>query len=358
MDLVIDSTAFCQDYHQTSTPFRLLFDGLTLIPAKLQIPEVVIDEVVNEYREAVEQAQTAAAGDLEKLSRLLGVPFPAPQHDPLGAALVYRRRLVDRITNAGGAILPYPEVPHKTVVERDLARRKPFKRDGSGYRDFLIWESLRKLVLHGSERIIFVTDNVRDFGQGPDLDEQLRSDILNPHRLHLFRSVRELVDSLVVPKLRMLEELKEALAAGGIGTFDLAAWLRANLITSLQEIDLGPVIAGVPEGVGSFRPTQTISLHDVTVEEARELESGGKLIRLRVRAEIEVSIDIDWDDYTNYSEVRSFVGENSERFQWSFWSEAQEMRIGIDLLLNESATHVQYADVTNVEGEGGSISYS
>jgi predicted nucleic acid-binding protein len=54
VDIVVDTNIFCQDYRMVSTNFRVFFDGIGSIPGRLKIPEIVIDEVVNRFREDLE----------------------------------------------------------------------------------------------------------------------------------------------------------------------------------------------------------------------------------------------------------------------------------------------------------------
>ena len=159
MKLVIDSNIFCQDFRLASTNFRLLWEGLHLIPAELQVPEVVVDEVANRFRETLEEVLVAAEKSSVALSRLL-TPAARPVWPEISVeqeTKAYREWLLATLGNLNAEILPYPDVPHKQVVDRDLQRRRPFKRDGSGYRDFLIWENIRRLMHRCTERVIFIT---------------------------------------------------------------------------------------------------------------------------------------------------------------------------------------------------------
>ena len=52
-------------------------------------------------------------------------------------------------------------------MERALLRVKPFDGQGRGYRDYLVWESLRTEMYYAPEEtVVLVTANTRDFCDG------------------------------------------------------------------------------------------------------------------------------------------------------------------------------------------------
>jgi predicted nucleic acid-binding protein len=56
MRIVIDSNIFYPDPFFRSTRFKILFEGLKLLPGLFYIPEIVIDELVNHYKEELNGA--------------------------------------------------------------------------------------------------------------------------------------------------------------------------------------------------------------------------------------------------------------------------------------------------------------
>lgn len=358
MRIVIDTNIFCEDYFIRGANFRLFFDGLKSLPASLHIPEVVIDEVVNRYSEDLAEAVLKDDDHRSRVGRLLA---DSTQVAPLSISLErevenYRGSL-EAALKEYGSIMPYPEISHKRVVERDLARRKPFKRDGSGYRDFLIWENVKSLHLWGTERIVLITNNPKDFGEGPHVDPDLQKDLTNPDHLKLFRSLREFNEVFVLPRLKMLDNIKTAIQADP-SKIGLIKWLNDNLLDVVSNAgDLEYLIAGFPSGVGSVRPIKLEAFHDLRVNNVRELGSGEKLINLTVGAEIDFSIDIDWDDYMNYEEVRDWAGEHSEEFSFSFSQTVAFVTVGVELTLDLDAQRVTSYELLSLDGGYGSFQF-
>lgn len=308
---------------------------------------------MNRYREDLEAAVLKSRDSRALLARLVLQPdeLVSVTLDAKAESRRFREWFESKIKKYG-EILPYPEIPHKRVVQRDLQRRKPFNRDGAGYRDFLIWESTRKLALWGTERIVLVTNNRKDFGEGPLVDVDLQTDILNPSHVKLFSGLRQLNDALVVPKLKMLDDVKEALESGESGV-DLLAWLRTNLVELLRDVDdVGQMIIGFPDRVGSVRPTQVVELHRLEIPEVRALESGEKLARVRVNVDIEFSVDIDWEDL-DYQEVRDWIGPATEKFasSWSYQVERIEIELEVTLEKEKVTSH----ELLEISGPFGTI---
>ena len=52
-----------------------------------------------------------------------------------------------------------------------LERHKPFKKGDAGYRDYLIWQTIKRLETWGTEEIVFITNNTKYFGENGYLSD-------------------------------------------------------------------------------------------------------------------------------------------------------------------------------------------
>lgn len=358
MRIVLDTNIFCEDYFLRGANFRLFLDGLKSLPAVLYVPDVVVDEVVNRYSEDLTDAVAKDKDHRSQLGRLLIDATPAVSLSVSVTVETERyRKTFESQVRIHGQVMPYPQIPHKRVVERDLARRKPFKRDGSGYRDYLIWENVKSLLLRGTERVVLITNNPKDFGEGPQVDPELQKDLINPDHLKLFRSLREFNEAFILPRLKMLDGVKEAIQADP-SRVGLMTWLKDNLLDVVREADnLEWLIAGFPRGVGSVRPVELVSFHELKVHEVRELESGEKLLCLSVGVEIDFSVDTDWDDYVNHQDVRDWVGQNTEEFLSSYSRHVAFVTVEIELTVDLDAQKVTSHEFLSIDGGYGSFQF-
>jgi hypothetical protein len=143
------------DLRERGAAWRRLTRAVEEARVRLCLPAVVVDEVlahrVNRFQPEVTRAI--------ELVRGLATRVPP-----------------------GWAVLPYPAVPHRQVVARALARRRPFDPRGrGGYRDTLIWESVLELARQGGvAHVVLVTRNHKDFaaGDGSGWHADLRADLV------------------------------------------------------------------------------------------------------------------------------------------------------------------------------------
>jgi predicted nucleic acid-binding protein len=347
MKIVLDSTVFRADFHMTGTHFTLLFDGLESIPASLQVPAVVVDEVVNAYREWLETEKRAYHKQIDVLKRLIpGRTRRKPRIDVERHVENYRSHLENTI-KSHGAILPYPNVKHQQVVARALTRKKPFGANDAGYRDYLIWQNVKSQVPWGSEKLVFVSANSSDFGSN-ELHPDLATEILNPSRVRLIRDLAEFNREYVTPRLKAAESLKVELQ-NGTAPFDIADWVHKNFLDALHDGDLVLAVTPFPPGVGSAYPVDVLRFGRIAIRDVGELTSGDKFVRVEVVAEVEVSVDVDGRDYAKSPEVRDWVGGYMDDSTSSSSNHSIALRVVIELTLDASSSEVATFYVESIE---------
>jgi hypothetical protein len=74
-------------------------------------------------------------------------------------------------------LLPPPVDDHLTVALRAIARTRPFKESGDGYRDTLHWLSLLELVSDNDDDYVLVTGDAAFRGAGEELHPSLSEEI-------------------------------------------------------------------------------------------------------------------------------------------------------------------------------------
>ena len=111
---------------------------------ELIVPQIVVEEVKNKYREELLKAERNLTETLVKQNTLLA----ADEQRALKQLKIDRvvtdfgDRLDNRLAELRARRPVYTDVPHQDLVQRDLDRRRPFQESGRGYRDALLWETL------------------------------------------------------------------------------------------------------------------------------------------------------------------------------------------------------------------------
>lgn len=355
MIVTIDTNIFVQDFWFENLQSRVFFEGHSLLPVSLYIPELVIDETVNKYKEKL----TEKVKEYENINRDLNNLRKANQNyeiiDIPEETQKYQQFLTEKLKELNANIIPYPIISHKEIVSKILKRQKPFKKGDSGYRDFLIWECVRNLEHWGIEEIVFITNNTNDFGEGPFISEELKGKRTENKNIQLFTSLSKFNETYIISRLNKLKELKATLTQGKVENFDFKKWLDENIIYILNNIGLEEIIVGFPHGVGNVTVSEITLFNDFSIEELQELDSGNKLLKFIVSIKVEASIDINPDDYYNHIEVRDYFKENTDEFVYASAMTTEDIEVKGYLILDKNKFDIISYEITSMNGPYGSI---
>ncbi len=359
MKIVVDTNVICQDYRFEGTGFRFFFDKLKHVYGQLVFPEVVIDEVVNRYQEELGISIDDVNRAERKLSRLVeDRRFKVRLiQNQIELTKEYREFLFEKIKNLGGTILSYPNVEHKTIVERDLKRIKPFKLDGSGYRDFLIWENIKSILLSDNGDIVFISNNKRDFGEGPSIDNAYHAEMPDPQKLTICRSVKDFNEKYILPKIKMLGDLKDALIKNEIVQFDLPGWLNDNILDLFKDYhDIAKAVTNNPNII-SVKPKSIKRINDINIQWIDDMGSGDKFVSLSVSLDLDCIIYFDNKNLVNNKEKKLYlVNSDSPRLiEFPYPVEISGLLIIVTLILDTGSFSVIAANIGPIDGQFGTI---
>jgi hypothetical protein len=313
---------------------------------------------VNKYREEIESLANKAEKLAHEARRVLGTRvahgFPsAATVDTMVSS--YSARLTQLAIDHDFAHLSYPKASHKNIVARALRRRRPFRENGTGYRDALLWSSiLERIQDQPQQPIAIVTANTNDFG-AEALHSDLRTDIellgVSPEHVRLYRTLEELNHSLVVPTLGRLDEILASIVAES-GAFSLRRWVNKSLKDLLWDEDgLGPLEPG--HGRSHFFKVRTI--YSLQVDAVRKIASDQILVAATADILATISIDVDWDDYVRYSDVREFFQDDDDSpFTWASSEANERMKIAFTLILSHESFNVLSSELDSYETDNGS----
>jgi predicted nucleic acid-binding protein len=235
--IVLDTSVIVPDFRLRSTRLRAVLVSARELRDSVAIPSVVVDEVVNKFREEISVATSGLRDAEARLGKLLGQEVSPLECEPAAELEKYRAWLTAKLKSGSIDVLDYPDIDHRDVVNRALTRRKPFTKDGQrGYRDALIWETLLNQLRVHRDELFFVSANTSDFAD-PDNKQQLHPDLerdlkeLKPPRaqLLLFSSLDDLLARGIGPRNEVVPDLKAQIEAGRLGTLDLHPWLLEEL---------------------------------------------------------------------------------------------------------------------------------
>ncbi|MFC3687207.1 PIN domain-containing protein [Aquipuribacter hungaricus] len=270
--VVLDTNVLKEDPVLNGPAVKRLFALSRRQMLHVAIPEVVLLELRRQYTDVVEG----------KVAQLRGMPYKAkealaelripldheevklPSFPDLDLAAMmesYSDTVTLRLSEAGVSRLSLPRVSHADVLRRDLERRSPFKANGRGYRDTLIWESIRELFTEALALVFITRDG--DFVAGGSLKDDLSPDV--PGYVQV--TCAEDIDSALA--LATIQDLVSSVEADYAESFasaeDIAVAFLESAVEQLQDVD-------VPEDVLRSQGIDR-SVYDATIEAAEGLHA-------------------------------------------------------------------------------------
>lgn len=355
MRITLDTNILVQDFWFESPHSKVFFNELGIIPATLYIPEIVIDETVNKYSEfLVEKIEEQKKVNLE-VSKLIMKEIKNTSIDISQAKEDYKNFLINKLKEAKAHILPYPKIEHREVVKKILERRKPFKKGDAGYRDFLIWQTIKNLETWGTEEIVFITNNTKDFGESGFISDEFTDKITTNKNFKISVAISKFNDEYIIPRLGKLAELKTQLSKGQVQNFDFKKWLNTEFYDFIKETQFEEVLTGFPYDVGRVKAREILFFDDYKIGEVSQLNSGEKLVHFNVKCKINANVEISWLDYIKHEEVREYVGENKDSFGWLNGMDSGDIEVEGHLILSKENEEVNEYEITSLTGPRGSI---
>ena len=224
MKIVLDTNIIFSDYRLTGAKIRNLCESVKSTGDFVFIPQVVIDEATNQYKEILQKCKSKIDANISGYKRLTNTEI---ENTLIPDELIkeefenYLKISKEQIEKLGIKIIPYPSVSHKELVKRDLARKKPFTTEGKGYKDALIWESIKSICEEPFEtlavpEIIFICKNHKDFCEKDyslhsDLKEDLEDSDINENAIKVIEDIDKFIDEHIKLKQRILNDILEKL---------------------------------------------------------------------------------------------------------------------------------------------------
>lgn len=161
LTVVVDTNAIVQHgWRLESAAWRVLLHQASRRAVRLVVPEVVI-------REAVGTLRTRLGKEVDKMNasasvlREFGAAGDQPAVDIDELAAGYDAYLRERLSDAGAQTPELPSPDLGVLVDKAIARTRPFADSGSGLRDALLWETVSDEAQGAG--VILVSDDTKAF---------------------------------------------------------------------------------------------------------------------------------------------------------------------------------------------------
>lgn len=246
MKIVFDTNILYEDFFLRGAQVVDICETARQNNIEVYIPEVVYDEIVNQYREKLDEIQKeidSSANKVRRISTTLSLNNPINEVARNQLLDEYPSILNQRLEELNIKKLPYPAIPHKEIVARDLKRRRPFQKSGKGYRDALIWETILRIIDNKDENpnVIFVNKNIHDFFEKNELHQDLKEDLISKgfssDSLSIYENLKDAIDKHIRPLQERIQGLLQTYSGSSvIGKIDLNKYLLESVETDIQRI--------------------------------------------------------------------------------------------------------------------------
>lgn len=192
MIVFIDSNIIISNYSLRFPAFEEFKKYYPEKKIEVFISKISVEEILSNHKSDIKSLSTAYNNKVRELSRAttkqinyLSKEFPDDEHKE------YTKYLYDNLKKAGIKILSFPVISHEEVIKYAITKKKPFKNNDSGYKDFLIWVTLKNLFLEKSRQLVFITNDNDFLDNGElhsDLVEDLKESNINPDQVSICRN--------------------------------------------------------------------------------------------------------------------------------------------------------------------------
>jgi hypothetical protein len=356
MKLVLDTNIFCADYRLQGNAFRILFEVANKIGAEIFVPQVVFEETIGKFQSTYQDVSLKLEKATRDTERLLGEKLSTENTKEIDKIVNdYQNFLSKKLSDNNVNLLPYPQIEHKLIVARAIKRKKPFKENGDGYRDTLIWYSLLELARGNKSTIAFVTGNSSDFGKQtllPDLQNDLDENNISSNTISIISTLDEFNKLFAVPVLQTLEGMAEKLENDLVGNFSLKNWVQNSLLEELKWLQIEDVFVGIDQDHAELNFIEIKEVKNIIVDNVRLLPSGDFIVAATTEIIAGISVNITWEQYEKYVDVQDFWGsEDDEPFSWASTDVLKNGEVRFTLILEEDTHRILSSEIDVINSD-------
>lgn len=307
--VILDTNALHGRKSLSSTNSKLIQALSKSGQIRLILPGVVLHELSRQRAEESEDYGSKLSGALSVLNETLAalgeetIDVPLPVLDRARFHDDAKRRLEEKCVE-----IPAPPNIHvERLLEKDLDIQKPFDREGKGFRDALIWETIRALcdgLEHSDNPVVLVTNNYTDFctKKGGTLHPDLQQDLAKGREVEVVPSLYDLLEhELIRPLVDSHRQIKSQLRR------DCLVELIDLPVSELYGRDVEDAV-GIYTGSGMYDVPVSTGLEGATFDDVMpiletldyEIFRDGDGSKIRVNFDAECSFDGFMDKSTFY----------------------------------------------------------
>jgi len=356
---MLDTSVFCTDIHYKGTDFTVFKEGIERLNWFLLVPNIVRDETIEKYRLLLNKTNISYQTAIHDLQHFMKIwekaSFPEINQESLINS--YVDEFPCGIEKSCVEFLPYPNTTHEEIAKRAIRRKKPFKENGSGYRDCLICDTLKIYLNKNSDiKLVFISGNHRDYFYEGRLHPEIACDFSNSganlNYLECFQTIREFNDKYLICNLKVLDDLKIALQSGTESRFNLRNWIKDRLVSLMNDDGWASAVADAD--FLQLYVTKCEEPIDIELDDVRIFPSGDILLSFSTQLNVELSVHYDGNDYdSHYETMCDLFGEPDGPISSTITWASIKTYIALSLVLADKTLNVKTSQIDEIEGRSG-----
>ncbi|HCA3406576.1 TPA: DUF4935 domain-containing protein [Salmonella enterica subsp. salamae serovar 35:g,m,s,t:-] len=175
MKILIDTNIFHNSYYIKSADLRLMLSYINNEGHELLISDIVLKEVEQHFRDGYNSAKKSLSSALQEYNRFFPLGDETKiehiegftdndERNPIKYSFL--SQIFKYIDESKVVIINSDKVSHQSICKKAFNIEKPFKENGAGYKDSLIWLSFLNYLSEiktKNEKVAFVSNNTKDF---------------------------------------------------------------------------------------------------------------------------------------------------------------------------------------------------
>ena len=317
--IVLDTNIFVQDFWAQSSDFKILFSNSIKLDFKIILPQVIYDEILSQYKKKYMEYSTKMESSLKPFNKLMKKEFQVLlDYDFDKIINVYKKNLDEIISEYNILIIDYPNTNHKKIANRSMSRIKPFKNNGEGYCDTLIWENILELLQDKEcEHLYFISNNPKDFFENENIAKVLINDLvelkININKISACLNLKSFVKDEIVTYKEQLDSSKVNFKNEVSKYYgnSVEQWVEDNIFDALDSKEVAKTIVNFPLDACNYELSEVLTPSNIDIEEVRLLnnEKNGIYVVLTFNIEVGIHICSTIDNFHKYNEVELLFKE-------------------------------------------------
>lgn len=290
--LVLDTNLVGFDPPLGSNDAAVLVDAARRGLFVLVVPELVLRETMNKWRETMDGRLRKLQGAVKNMGEL-AADLQAPGEAELDALQSkVEAEFREQLDGVNFWIPGLPAVSHESLVSRALRREQPFDAQGKdGYRDALLWETVVELA--GDQNVVLVSKDFTAFAaeDKETLSKRLRAEVVErtgrEGAVELCTSLEQAVESFAGENAVVADRAARLVRVESFRTIlteQLEGAVSTHYLNASERSSLGfPVEVPYAHVVGLTR-----DLGKITVDRAFQIGDGLGLVDLSIYAGVQI----------------------------------------------------------------------